>query len=123
MDAEPLVESSPILFRQIDSPAPDNWVPNIHWYVEYHDPVHDMAYPLGIAFVSDFSVTTIGHVIDFIYVVENSRRKGIATVLVDACLARWSDVLMTDPISPEGRKFLNGYRRYCIQKGQEFPGL
>ncbi len=98
-----------ILFRQIKGNKPCNWIDGLHWYVEYHATHLDMAFPLGMAFVTvpmGGMATVRGPHVDFIIVVDQCRREGIATALIDAIRNRWPDVWLTDAISSPGEALL-----------------
>lgn len=97
-----------IVFRQITRDMPSNWIGGIRWYVEFHDANHDMAYPLGIAFVTDPTPWNGAAVpyLDFVYVVDQKRRCGIASALIRACEKKWSRIALTDAISESGQALL-----------------
>lgn len=103
-------DNGQIIFRQIINPRPGDWTPAMHWYVEFHSDTHDMAYPLGIAFVSAHSQmkACVGHSasLDFIYVCDQERRQGVATKLIAAVRARWPDIYLGEAISEAGEGLL-----------------
>lgn len=109
-----------IIFRNIDRPRPDNWMQCMHWYVEFHDDERDMAFPLGVAYVTAVpeAAWTEEHVkagmpravLDFVLVADLHRRKGIARRLVAACRKRWPEIYLTGAISPEGKALLGSIK-------------
>ncbi len=92
-----------------------------HWYVEFHDaPLFldegtvselPVAWPdevPGRAFVIEYP--DHGVAMDYLYVDKFSRRRGIGTKLVEACISRWPDIKNITSeyfITPAGEKFCN----------------
>jgi len=96
-----------ILFRQLNDPIPPDWIPGLHWQVEYHDDACDCSYPLGIAWVSAPLPSDYGNAnVDYVQVADHERRKGIATALIAACRERWPGLWLTDAISEAGEGLL-----------------
>lgn len=106
------------IFRQIVKDYPWNWVAGVRWFVEFHDDHKDMAFPLGIAFVSEHIGTRseFPPVLEFIFVVDQYRRRGIAKRLVKACQRRWSNLMLTPAISEEGEHLLRSLHRSAKPK-------
>lgn len=99
------------VYREIEWALPENWEPNVHWFVEAYDARIDGSFPVGIAFCSIFpdekEIT-----VDFIFVVDHYRRQGVGRALIDAILRRWPNAKFTEnPITELGRKFLSGLAR------------
>lgn len=92
-----------IIFRNIKGEIPGNWIEGLHWYVEYHDDSADMAFPLGVAYVSHAAAITC---LDYILVADPHRRKDIGSALLDACCKRWPGIHITDAISEAGEGLL-----------------
>lgn len=97
-----------IVYRQILEGMPSDWMPGFHWYVEFHDDEHDMAFPLGIGFVTDPSEhnKAVPPFLDFVLVADQHRRKGVATAIVKACRCRWPKIALSDAISECGAQLL-----------------
>lgn len=113
-----------ILFRPINSIAPPNWRRGVHWYVEFHDDEADMAFPLGVAYVSDFrgSTTIKRAVLDFVLVADQHRRNGVGRKLVEACRERFgADILLTHAISDAGVALLRSVGVASPMRVEESP--
>lgn len=93
-----------ILFRNLTRPRPRLWSPNLHWQIEFHATHTDMAYPLGIAYVSAGKVCCG---LDFIFVVDKFRRRGIGKQLILACQKRWPGIELGEAISKVGQYLLD----------------
>ena len=113
----------PILFRPIINPRPPNWLP-IHWYIEYHDAEADLAFPLGVAYVTVYPRKTLGPVLNFILVTDQYRRQGVDWQFIQACKQRWPDIWLTNAISSEGEALLrNADRVSRLGSGEQGDGL
>lgn len=85
--------------------------PDIMWYVEYWDDEVDNDFPVGTAYVWEYQDGTERKAeMSFVLVVDDERRKGIATKLLAECEKRWPDIQMTKPTSKAG-EFLRNSRR------------
>ncbi len=93
-----------ILFRRLDDPLPPDWSPGLHWQAEYHDDHSDCSRPLGLAWVTAGEGLAY---LDYVLVVDDCRRRGIATALIAACRERWPDIRLTDAISDAGEALLD----------------
>lgn len=102
-----------ILFRHMGDNVPPYFKPGIHWQVEFWDEV-ECSRPYGVAWVTIFDPPPVDYrgdfvvnpVIDYILVCDDSRRKGVATALAQACRQRWPAIELTGAISPEGEAFI-----------------
>ncbi len=100
-----------IIFRRINENVPSNWLPGLHWYVEFHDDDYDMPFPLGIGFVTAYGCepdhgSDISPYLDFVLVADQHRRNGVATAIVEACRQRWPNIKLMDEISELGSHLL-----------------
>lgn len=101
-----------ILFRRLDEPVAPWSSPGIRWVVEFWVP--DMAYPIGQAWVMDippspgFENTKLDPYLDWLYVMDEYRRKGIAGKLLDACRGRWPN-MNYDGATDAGEAFCDSY--------------
>jgi hypothetical protein len=93
------------VFRPLDPPPPGR-ILGMPWMAELCHPTDGLPYPLAVAWLSDFRRAGLGMVLDNILVPDHLRRRGYATALIAACHARWPDLMLTDPISPEGEGLL-----------------
>ncbi len=94
-----------VLFRHLGDHVPESWTRGFHWQVEYHAP-QDRGFPIGLAWViapplggSWPKGTYPRPCITFVLVVDEERRKGIGTKLVQAIRERWPNAMFTDAIS------------------------
>ena len=92
-----------IIFRRIQKPVPTDWLPGAHWYVEYYCDDWANGYPSGMAFVTAIKSFVF---LDFIFVADHERRKGIATELLHACRQKWPGIDYGDGISKSGAALL-----------------
>src|SRR4051812_29926638 len=103
------------IFRQIHGPRPETWMAGLHWYVEAHDVAHDMAYPVGICFVSAHAdmKLTMGHeaMVDYLLVDDRYRRRGVATALIAAITERWPTIDLGEAVTVAGEALLSSQRR------------
>lgn len=90
-------------FHQYDPPGR---MPGAAWIAELHpsSEAESPHFPLSVAYISDYrSAGGCGLVVlNFIWTPDHLRRQGHARRLIESCAARWPDLLLTDPISPEG---------------------
>ena len=78
-----------ILFRQINEPVPPCWRRGAHWFSELHAGDPSVPFPLGIAFVNARpGLATV----DYLFVPDNFRGKGVERRLIDACREKWPDI-------------------------------
>lgn len=91
-----------VLFRRLDAPVASWSKPGIRWAVEYWR--KEMAYPIAQAWV----VMDYGPYIDWLFVMDEYRRQGIGTALLEAITARWPDVEF-DSFTELGELFLDRY--------------
>ena len=97
-----------IIVRRIDRAIPSTWVAGVHWYVEYHSDDYESGYPCGIAFVT--AAKRVAY-LDFIFVVDQDRRTGIGTALLNACRRRWPYIEFGEAISKAGAALLTSLPR------------
>ncbi len=96
-----------IIFRRLDDNLPRDWMPGLHWQVEYHADNSDCSRPWGIAWVTAFEPgAAFPPVLDYVIVCDDCRRHGIATEIVRACRKKWPRLVLTDAISQAGEAFL-----------------
>lgn len=103
-----------IIFRKLNDPVPSNWVAGLRWLVEAHDTDYDVAYPLGLAWVTVPPKEVMPPIVDMILVADQYRRCGVATELVKAIEQRWPDVLLTEAISKSGEGFLKSMEQSAM---------
>jgi len=92
-----------ILFRCLIDPVASWSLPGIRWAVEYW--LAEMAYPVGQAWVH---VTPYGPFLDWLYVMDDHRRAGIGTALLEAVHARWPDVVCV-AVTEAGERLLGEF--------------
>lgn len=113
-----------IIFRRIMRDSPPHWRPKAHWYVEFHDVAADRGFPSGIAFISVFFGCAY---LNYIFVVDQERRRGCATALLEACLKKWPSLALGEGVSRAGRRLLRKVnaqlpeRAVCQRCGKEYP--
>lgn len=96
-----------ILFRCITGNKPCHWIDGMHWYVEFHHCEADMAYPIGMAFVTvPPKGAKIALCVDYIWVAVHFRRQGVANAIIKACKERWPDLWLTEAISKAGQALI-----------------
>lgn len=92
-----------VLFRQLNEPVPDNWVAGLRYQVEAHSLDFDLPFPIGLAWVM---VPPPGGPlppgVEFVIVLDQFRRLGVATALIEAIENQWPNVWLTDAISDAG---------------------
>jgi GNAT superfamily N-acetyltransferase len=105
-----------ILFRNLGEPAPYGESPGWVWQVEFHE---DRGFPSGVAWVfappdteegrREAAEVVRGPYVRYVYVSDESRGRGIASLLLEACLERWPGLGLSRAISTAGaalhRKF------------------
>lgn len=72
---------------------------------DHTDAEGDMLFPVATAYLSDyrgFPHTGLGIMLSFILVPDQHRRLGYAKALILALKEKYPDLVLTDPISPEG---------------------
>lgn len=97
------------IFREVMTPLPKGWLPG-HWQVEAHRENGIEAYccPVAIAWVNCCATANgMPPVIEFVHVLPQFSRQGVATRLCLACIERWPDAWLTDGISAAGKRLLN----------------
>jgi hypothetical protein len=97
-----------ILFRHLGDNVPPGCTPRLNWQVEYYGH-HNRGFPIGLAWVvapppgepwpKGFHPVPW---VKFVLVVDDERRRGIATKLVQAIRQRWPGAMLTDGISAAG---------------------
>lgn len=90
-----------IIFRRLDEPVASWSKPGGRWAVEYWR--KEMAYPVALAWVS----MPYSPYIDWLYVMEGYRRRGIGSAMLEAIKARWPDVEF-DAFTESGEHFIGG---------------
>src|SRR5689334_10796146 len=85
---------SHIIFRNLGESVPPL---DCNWQVEYHE---GRGFPSGIAWV--LAAKGSRAVVTFVLVVDDCRRRGIATRLIEECRKRWPDLNLTGPTSSTG---------------------
>lgn len=91
------------IFREVTEPLPPGWVLG-HWQVEAHRVRYDGAYccPVGIAWVNRIGINNdMPTIIEFVHVLPQFKRQGIARRLMWAVLDRWHDAICTNAIARE----------------------
>jgi GNAT superfamily N-acetyltransferase len=96
-----------IHFRQLDGGGPPwpTWAKDCeHWQVEYFPDEHARPFPEGLAWVMvpPAGPDWPGPVVEYVLVLDDSRRRGIGTKLVAAIKERWPSAMLTPPASEAG---------------------
>lgn len=100
-----------IYFREVKEPhfdALDQF--NRYWHVEYYEDMNESSSlgrrgtPIGTAYVLE--ILHIGAQLNFVFVVDHKRRKGIATELIQAVLKRWPEVSPVGYIDTKAEQLL-----------------
>ena len=109
-----LYDSEQIIFRQINDNLPRYWQPGENWFVEYH--ARDSGYPLGMAVVH---VPPAGcdrpdPIMNYLFVCDHVRRRGIGSRIIVACEERWPGIEMSS-VTDAGNDLL-------VSLGIEEPG-
>jgi hypothetical protein len=78
-----------------------------HWQALLFDrkagALGDLPYPVAVAWLTDFTGTTLDCVLlDFVIVPDHFRRRGYARTLIAECEARWPNLELTEAISEAG---------------------
>jgi GNAT superfamily N-acetyltransferase len=104
-----------VLFRHLGDFVPATWARGLRWQVEYHSH-NDRGFPAAMAWV--IAPATGAPMpegsrpwVMYIIVVDDERRKGIGTKLLQAIRDRWPDAILTDAISDAGAALLGKFRR------------
>jgi len=96
------------IFREVSDPLPPGWLPG-HWQVEAHRVAGNESYccPVGIAWVNRVGINTgMPTIIEFVHVLPQFQRQGVAWRLMLAVLDRWHDVICTDAIAVESEQLV-----------------
>jgi len=106
-----------LIFRQLNNPVPEGWVAGVRWVVEaYPAGVCDLPYPMGQAWVSDYTPFNQSLIsLDFILVADQHRREGVAIHLYNEIKKRWPNVIVTDAISKSGDGFLDNVEPWRVK--------
>ena len=118
------------IFREVTEPLPPGWV-RCHWQVEAHRVNGPDSYccPVGIAWVNRVGVASgaMPTIIEFVHVLPQFQRQGVAWRLMLAVLDRWPDAICTDAIAKESEQLVSDFwdesaRRWgCNSCGGEWP--
>ncbi len=95
-----------IIFRQLKENVPDSWLAGAHWVVEAYSETSDLPFPIGQAWVSDYQATNLTS-LDFMLTADQYRQQGVGRALYKAIMERWPNIMVTDPISVSGTRFLD----------------
>lgn len=86
--------------------------PDVMWYVEYWGDDKDSDFPLATAYVWEYQDGDVKRAeMSFVITVDQERRKGIATKLMEECEERWPGIKSTATISDSGDALRNSRRR------------
>jgi GNAT superfamily N-acetyltransferase len=110
-----------VLFRKLESPLPGHLTPGTHWYVECYETGLGLGNPVGMAFVTSVEQPNSGKsgagqvefsfaYIDYLFVLDEHRRKGIGILLLDACIGRWPHIHY-DGVTRAGKAMLRAWRK------------
>jgi GNAT superfamily N-acetyltransferase len=97
--------SQMIVFRQLNEGYS---TPAIHWHVEYFDTSQGTMFPVGTAYV--IAPTIHGRQfaqLNFVFVSDAWRRRGIADQLILACKERWPSLTSTGPMNEPAAKLIH----------------
>lgn len=124
-----------IICRNLGDNVPEDvWRAHWKWQAEYHPPSSQArGFPLAIAWICGAPPSGEQKAegdwtwLDYLFVVDDERRKGIATMLVEACQRRWPDIRLSPAISDGGEALLRKFgqkprlsmRRFLQGKGEE----
>lgn len=95
-----------IIFRQLNDNIPADWLAGAHWVVEAYSDTSDLPFPIGQAWVSDYVGTKLTS-LDFMLTADQYRQQGVGRALYKAIMERWPNIMVTDPISVSGTRFLD----------------
>ncbi len=103
-----------IIFRNLGTDLPPECMAGWNWQVELHD---ERGFPVGLAWVLALppGLTTAppGYIatpsLKFIIVIDDMRRRGVGTCLIEACLERWPDLDLGLAISEAGEALLDKF--------------
>lgn len=109
-----------VVFRQLHAPVPESWKPGMHWQVEVYEGDSDdyPPHPVGLCWVLDPAENLpperrheayLPASIDHLLVTDEWRRRGIATVILDACRRRWPNLVSSAQDATDGSAFLAAY--------------
>lgn len=99
------------IFREVGEPLPPGWMPG-HWQVEAHRVSGREAYccPVGIAWVNRVGINNgMPTIIEFVHVLPQFQRQGIAWRLMLAVMGQWPDAICTDAIARESERLVDRF--------------
>lgn len=96
---------SKIFFRRVEEPYPK---PAEFWHIEYF-PESTALFPVALAVVCSFQGVAQ---LNFIFVADQWRQKGIAGQLISACLERWPSLQPTAPMSGIAEHLLRKFPQF-----------
>jgi GNAT superfamily N-acetyltransferase len=93
-----------VIYRHLGTEVAPDCEPDCNWQVEMHA---DRGFPVGLAWVlapapGAEPTSETRPQIKFVLVVDDERRQGIATRLIEACRERWPTIQLSPPISAAG---------------------